>query len=50
MFDEYSIMHPMQLAEYTGFTDEEVRVLCNKYGRDYNAISDWYDGYDVSEV
>ena len=50
MFDEYSIIAPMQLARYTGFTEEEVNGLCNKYGRDPDGIKDWYDGYDVSDV
>ena len=50
MFDEYSMIAPMQLAPYTGFTDDEVRSLCNQYGRDYNEIRDWYDGYIVSDV
>ena len=50
MFDEYSIITPMQLAPYTGFTEEEVQELCKKYGRDYERIKDWYDGYEVSDV
>ena len=48
MFDEYSIIMPMQLAEYTGFTTEEVRQLCDVYGRDFQKIKEWYDGYKVS--
>ena len=50
MFDEYSITYPMQLAQYTGFTEEEVVGLCNKYGRDYKKVNDWYDGYLVSDI
>lgn len=50
MFDEYSIITPMQLAPYTGFTEEEVRELCREYGRDLDRIREWYDGYDVSDV
>lgn len=50
MFDEYSIIEPLQLAEYTGFTDEEVRALCNEYGMSYEEISNWYDGYDVPTI
>ena len=48
MFDEYSMALPLQLAEYTGFTEEEVRELCEKYGRDFQTMRDWYDGYEVS--
>lgn len=50
MFTEYSMMFPRQLAKYTGFTEEEVIDLCNRYGRDYYRIKDWYDGYMVSDI
>lgn len=50
MFDEYSMIAPMQLAPYTGFTEEEVSDLCRKYGRDYSKMKDWYDGYEVSDI
>ena len=47
MFGEYSMLQPQQLAEYVGFTDEEVRELCEKHGRSYDEINAWYDGYDL---
>ena len=50
MFDEYSMISPMQLAPYTGFTEKEVSNLCRQYGRDYEKVKDWYDGYEVSDV
>ena len=49
MFTEYSMMAPRQLAEYTGFTENEVRELCAEYNMDYKDVSDWYDGYIVSD-
>ena len=49
MFDEYSMTQPMRLASYAGFTEEEVRALCRAYEMDYAEISDWYDGYCVSD-
>ena len=48
MFYEYSIINPMWLAPYTGFTEEEVRELCNKYNMIYDDIERWYDGYNVN--
>ncbi len=50
MFDEYSMTFPMQLAPYAGFTAEETSGLCRRYGRDYQEIRDWYDGYRVSDI
>lgn len=47
MFGEYSMLQPQQLAEYVGFTDEEVRELCERHGRSYDDIKAWYDGYDL---
>ncbi len=49
MFDEYSMTQPMRLAAYTGFTDDEVRMLCDRYEMDYEEISGWYNGYTVSD-
>ena len=48
MFREFSIITPMQLAPYTGFTEEEVKELCREYNESYEDISRWYDGYVVS--
>ena len=45
MFDEYSMVQPMGLARYTGFTEGEVRELCQRYEMDYDDVSSWYDGY-----
>ena len=49
MFDEYSMMAPMQLAPFTGFTEGEVKELCAEFEMGYGEISDWYDGYLVSD-
>lgn len=35
MFDEYSVISPMQLAPYTGVTEEEVRELRTEYNMDF---------------
>lgn len=45
IFDEYSMVDPKNLNEYFGFTDQEVRSLCQKHGMNYSAIQTWYDGY-----
>ena len=48
MFREFSVIAPMQLAQFTGFTEDEVRKLCTDYHVRYEDISDWYDGYVVN--
>jgi len=45
MFDEFSMTNPGMLAEYVGFTQIEVKALCDIYLMDYNEIARWYDGY-----
>lgn len=45
MFDEYSMINPDHFAEFTGFTQEEVRQLCLQYQRDFDLAKQWYDGY-----
>lgn len=50
MFDEYSMMQAMELAPYTGFTEDEVSELCRKYKMSYEEISDWYDGYAIADT
>ncbi len=50
MFTEYSMMFPRQLATYTGFTEDEVLMECNRYGRDFESVKNWYNGYEVSDV
>ena len=49
MFTEYSMMEPRQLASYTGFTEKEVQDLCREYDMDFGAVSNWYDGYLISD-
>ena len=50
MFDEYSMTNQRELAEFTGFTEEEVKVLCADYDMPYEAMKLWYDGYDLKGV
>ena len=48
-FEEYTIIYAGELAEYVGFTSQEVRSLCGKYGLDYDECRNWYDGYRMTE-
>ncbi len=49
-FTEYPILAPDEFAEFTGFTEEEVRKLCKKHGMSFEEAKKWYDGYEFSEV
>lgn len=50
MFDEYSMTNQRELAEFTGFTEEEVKQLCVQYDMPYEKMKQWYDGYELKGV
>ena len=50
MFDEFSMIDPGPLAEYVGFTEEEVRNLCKTYNMDMQEVKSWYDGYSFEKA
>lgn len=37
------------LALYVGFTEKEVKTLCEKYNRDFLEVKRWYDGYQLGK-
>ncbi len=49
MFWEYSMTDQGFFEEYTGFTEEEVQVLCEQYGMDFAEAGSWYDGYQFTK-
>ena len=49
MFSEFSMTSPRQLAEYVGFTESEVKNLCEEYGMDFEETKRWYDGYQFED-
>ena len=46
-FSEYTILNPGKFAKYYGFTEDEVKTLCEKYHLDFDTTKFWYDGYKV---
>lgn len=44
-FEEYTILDADELAEFVGFTDEEVHMLCDTHNVNYEECKRWYDGY-----
>ena len=44
-FLEYSMVEPGNMAQFFGFTKEEVQTLATKHGMDFDELEKWYDGY-----
>lgn len=44
-FDEFTMLNASILAPYIGFTEQEVKELCQKYNLDFDEVKRWYDGY-----
>ncbi len=44
-FDELSIIDPAQTAKYYGFTENEVKQICEKFQMDFPLMEHAYDGY-----
>ena len=48
-FDEYTMLYAGRLSPYIGFTEDEVRDICDRYGRDFSQVERWYDGYMLGD-
>lgn len=48
-FDEFTMVEADMLAEYVGFTEEEVIALYEEYGMDFEEAKRWYDGYHLAK-
>ncbi|MBR1634260.1 MAG: AAA family ATPase [Lachnospiraceae bacterium] len=44
-FEEYTILDAQELAEFIGFTDQEVQTLCVEHGLNFDECKSWYNGY-----
>ncbi|MCD8029213.1 MAG: AAA family ATPase [Erysipelotrichaceae bacterium] len=44
-FDELSMLNPTPFEEFMGFTENEVKKLCERYQMNFNEMKAWYDGY-----
>lgn len=49
MFDEISMIEPRSYSEFMGFTEEEVKALCEEYNVDFTMMQYWYNGYHLKE-
>ena len=48
-FVEYSMVEPVDMGTFFGFTKEEVQALAAKYGMDFCELEKWYDGYQIGD-
>ncbi len=48
MFAEYSMTDQSIFEEYTGFTEAEVKGLCERFDMDFFQTKNWYDGYELT--
>lgn len=48
-FDEYTMLDAGNLAPFIGFTENEVKNLSQQYGKDFDEVKRWYDGYLLSD-
>ena len=48
-FKEYSMVNPGPMAQYFGFTKDEVRVLAERHNMNFDDLEKWYDGYRIGD-
>ena len=48
-FIEYSMVEPVDMAPYFGFTKEEVKDLAEKHRMEFDELEKWYDGYQIGD-
>ena len=49
-FNEYSMVKPRRFGGYVGFTEQEVKKLCDEHGISFAMMKQWYDGYEFKDV
>lgn len=50
VFYEYSMIDAEPISEFTGFTGEEVKLLCENYDKPFEEMKRWYDGYNLNKI
>ena len=49
-FYEYTMLKSKPITEYYGFTEDEVRGLCDEYDMDFDTTKAWYNGYLIDGI
>ena len=50
MFREYSMLKSAAFSQFSGFTTDEVRTLCDTHNMDFDKMQAWYDGYKLDKT
>lgn len=50
IFKEFSMLNPGRIGQCFGFTEQEVKSLCEQHGIDYRQAQRWYDGYRLGSA
>lgn len=50
MFTEISMTNARELSEFTGFTEQEVTALCDRFNMPLTDTKRWYDGYNLRGI
>lgn len=48
-FIVYSMVEPVDMARFFGFTKDEVKTLAEKHNMDFDELEKWYDGYQIGD-
>lgn len=46
-FKEYTMINPSWMSKYVGFTEDEVKTLCELYMISFDEVKRWYNGYHL---
>lgn len=49
MFKEISMLQPLSYSNFIGFTEDEVKELCETYNMDFDKMHKWYNGYHLKD-
>ena len=49
-FREFTMLKSKPITEFYGFTEEEVKGLCEKYDMDFEVTKAWYNGYLIDGI
>lgn len=47
MFKEISMLQSLTYSKFMGFTEDEVKLLCEQNNMDFHMMQEWYDGYHL---